>query len=421
MAVGLLTGRGSADRTLEPEAVEELLDAALERASLAGKRVLVIVPDATRTAPLPLLFRLLNERLAGTAARLDYMIALGTHPPMDEAAVDRLLGMPVAERRERWPGIRVLNHRWDQPGELRTIGTISAAEARRLTGGILAEEVPVRLNRIVEEVDILFICGPVFPHEVAGFSGGAKYLFPGIAGPEIIDFTHWLGALCTSMATIGVADTPVRRVIHRAAELVRPEVLCAAMALDGHDLHGLWIGPHVEAFAAAAALSERLNVVRVPRPLSRVLSMPAARYRDLWTAAKAMYKTEPAIADGGEVVVYAPAVDEVSYTHGRLIDQVGYHVRDYFLAQWDRFRDVPGAILAHSTHVKGSGEYDAATRRETPRIRVTLATGIPEARCRRIDLGYADPGTIDPAEWEGREAEGVLVVREAGEKLYRLA
>lgn len=421
MAVGLLTGRGSAERTLGPEAVEELLDAALERASLGGKRVLVIVPDATRTAPLPLLFRLLNQRLAGTAARLDYMIALGTHPPMDEAAIDRLFGIPAAERRRRWPGIRVLNHRWDRPGELRTIGNISAAEARRLTDGLLAEEVPVRLNRIVEEVDVLLICGPVFPHEVAGFSGGAKYLFPGIAGPEIIDFTHWLGALCTSMATIGVADTPVRRVIHRAAEFVRPEVICAAMALDGHDLHGIWIGPHVEAFAAAAALSERLNVIRVPRPFRRVLSMPAARYRDLWTAAKAMYKTEPAIADGGEVVIYAPEVDEVSYTHGRLIDQVGYHVRDYFLAQWDRFRDVPGAILAHSTHVKGSGEYDTATGLETPRIRVTLATGIPEERCRRIDLGYADPSAIDPAEWEGREADGVLVVREAGEKLYRLA
>jgi lactate racemase len=421
MALGLLTGRGSAERRLGPDEVEELLDAALERASLAGKRVLVIVPDATRTAPLPLLFRLLNERLAGAAARLDYLIALGTHPPMDEAAIDRLFGLPAAERRERWPGVRVINHRWDRSGELRTIGTISADEARRLTDGLLAEEVPVRLNRIVEEVDVLFICGPVFPHEVAGYSGGAKYLFPGIAGPEIIDFTHWLGALCTSMATIGVADTPVRRVIHRAAELVRPEVLCAAMALAGHDLHGLWIGPHVEAFEAAAALSEQLNVVRVPRPFRRVLSMPASRYDDLWTAAKAMYKTEPAIADGGEVVIYAPALDEVSYTHGRLIDQVGYHVRDYFLAQWDRFRDVPGAILAHSTHVKGSGTYDAAAGLEIPRIGVTLATAIPEERCRRIDLGYLDPSTIDPAEWEGREAEGVLVVREAGEKLYRLA
>jgi nickel-dependent lactate racemase len=413
---GLLAGRGSTSEVMADAAVEEVLERALERVPLAGRRVLAIVPDGTRTAPIPLLYRLLNRHLAPRAAGLDYLVALGTHPAMPEPAVERLLGVPAAERD---PAIRLFQHRWDAAEALRTIGVISAAEAARLTDGRLEEEVPVRLNRLVEEYDLLLLCGPVFPHEVAGYSGGAKYLFPGIAGAEIIDFTHWLGALCTSMATIGVRDTPVRRVIHRAAELVPPEVLCVTMALDGERLHGLWVGAHVEAFEAAAALSEPLNVIRVPRPFRRVLSMPAEQYDDLWTAAKAMYKTEPVVADGGEVVIYAPHLREVSYTHGRLIDQVGYHVRDYFLGQWDRFRDVPGAILAHSTHVKGSGGYDAATGIERPRIRVTLATGIPEERCRRIDLGYRDPATVDPAEWEGHE--DALVVRHAGEKLYRLA
>jgi lactate racemase len=192
------------------------------------------------------------------------------------------------------------------------------------------------------------------------------------------------------------------------------------MALDGEALHGLWAGSHLDAFEAAAELSERLNVIRVPRPFKRVLSMPAERYDDLWTAAKAMYKTEPVIADGGEVVIYAPHITEVSYTHGKLIDAVGYHVRDYFTGQWQRFKDVPGAILAHSTHVKGSGTYDPAEGIERPRIQVTLATSIPQDRCRRINLGYADHRRIDPLDWEGREDEGVLLVRHAGEKLYRL-
>jgi lactate racemase len=147
--------------------------------------------------------------------------------------------------------------------------------------------------------------------------------------------------------------------------------------------------------------------------------MAAPMYDDLWTAAKAMYKTEPVVADGGEVIIYAPHITEVSYTHGRLIDEVGYHVRDYFVKQWDRFQDVPGGILAHSTHVKGQGTYDPITRIESPRIQVTLATGIPEERCRRINLGYADYRTIDPAEWAGREAEGFLLVPHAGEMLYR--
>ena len=413
---GLLAGRGSAAEVMDDAAVEEVLARALERVPLTGRRVLAIVPDGTRTAPIPLLYRLLNGHLAPRAAGLDYLVALGTHPPMSEAAITRLVGLPAAERS---PAVRLFQHRWHEPSALRTVGVIPSAEAVRLTDGRLEADVPVRLNGLVEEYDLLLLCGPVFPHEVAGYSGGAKYLFPGIAGAEIIDFTHWLGALCTSMATIGVLDTPVRRVIHRAAGLVRPEVLAVTMALDEERLHGLWVGPHVEAFEAAAGLSERLNVIRVPRPFRRVLSMPAERYDDLWTAAKAMYKTEPVVADGGEVVIYAPHLREVSYTHGRLLDQVGYHVRDYFLGQWDRFRDVPGAILAHSTHVKGTGTYDAAAGVEHPRIRVTLATGIPEERCRRIDLAYLDPAGVDPAEWERRE--DALVVRHAGEKLYRLA
>ncbi|HEY7200558.1 MAG TPA: lactate racemase domain-containing protein [Candidatus Dormibacteraeota bacterium] len=407
---GLLAGRGSEGEVLDDAATEALLAGAVERAGLDGRRVLAIVPDATRTAPIPLLHRVLDRHLAPRAAALDYLVALGTHQPMTDGALSRLLGAPASGAR---------NPRWDDPSALRTIGVISPDEASRLTDGLIAREVPVRINRLVDDYDVLLLCGPVFPHEVAGFSGGAKYLFPGVAGAEIIDFTHWLGALCTSMATIGVRDTPVRRVIHRAAELVGPEVLCVAMVLDGEALHGLWVGGHVEAFEAAAALSERLNVIRVPRPFRRVLSMPAERYDDLWTAAKAMYKTEPVVADGGEVVIYAPHLREVSYTHGPLLDQVGYHVRDYFLGQWDRFRDVPGAILAHSTHVRGAGTY--ADGVERPRIAVTLATGIPEERCGRIGLGYADPSTIDVASWEGREPEGVLVVHHAGEKLYRLA
>jgi nickel-dependent lactate racemase len=274
---------------------------------------------------------------------------------------------------------------------------------------------------MILDYDQLVICGPVFPHEVIGFSGGAKYFFPGIAGPDIINATHWLGALVTSMKTIGIKETPVRRVVHRAAELVPRPILCIALVVKGQAFHGMYIGDYGDAWSAAADLSAQLEIVHVPRAFKRVLSMPSKLYDDLWTAAKAMYKTEPAIADGGEVVIYAPHLTEVSYTHGKLIDEVGYHVRDYFLKQTDRFASVPGMIKAHSTHVKGAGSYDASSGMEEPRIQVTLATGIPEARCRLINLGYLDYRDIDPEEWVDREDEGLLTVRNAGEMLYRAA
>ena len=415
----MVVGKGSTAATLTPEEVRQLVAEACDPLPLDGKRVLAIIPDGTRTAPIPLLCRLLHEQLGRRVARLDYLIALGTHPPMSEEAIGRLVGASAAERVKQYPNTQVFNHRWDMPETLQTIGVIARQEASRLTDGLLAEEVSVVLNKLIFDYDQLIICGPVFPHEVAGFSGGAKYLFPGIAEPDIINFTHWLGALVTSMHTIGVKDTPVRRVIHRAAEFVPRPLLCLALVLKGSALHGLYIGSHTDAWSAAADLSARLNVITVPHAFHRVLAMPAEIYDDLWTAAKGMYKTEPAVADDGEVIIYAPHITEVSYTHGRVIDQVGYHVRDYFLKQWDRFKHIPGGILAHSTHVKGMGTFDPASGIETPRIQVTLATGIPEERCRRINLGYADYRAIDPHEWAGREEEGILLVPHAGEVLYR--
>jgi nickel-dependent lactate racemase len=416
----MIIGQGSTTETLSAAGVQDLLAQALESLPLDGKRVLVIIPDGTRTAPIPLMFRLLYEQIGRRVARLDYLIALGTHPPMAGDAIDRLVGVPAAQRAERYPNVTVFNHHWNVPEALQTIGTISRDEAAQLSDGLLSTEVPVVLNRLIFDYDQIIICGPVFPHEVVGFSGGAKYLFPGIAGAEIVNFTHWLGALVTSMGLIGVKDTPVRRVIHRAAEFVPKPIFCLAMVIQRGDLHGLYAGPVLEAWSAAADLSAQLNITYVTRPFQRVLSMPAEIYDDLWTAAKAMYKTEPVVADGGEVIIYAPHITEISYTHGKLIDEVGYHVRDYFVKQWDRFKDVPGGILAHSTHVKGQGIYDSATGSETPRIQVTLATGIPEERCRRVNLGYLDYRTINPREWAGREAEGLLLVPHAGEMLYRM-
>ena len=405
---------------LSPAEVEHTLARGFANTALDGKRTLVIIPDGTRTAPIPLLFALLGETLGGRVAALDYLIALGTHPPMTEEAIDALVGVSAAERERRYPGVQVFNHQWDHPDQLARIGVISADEAVTLSDGLLRDEIPVTLNRKLLEYEHIIICGPVFPHEVAGFSGGAKYLFPGVAGPDIINFTHWLGALVTSMATIGVKDTPVRRVIHRAAQFLPRPITCIALVMHGQEFQGMAIGSYLEAFAAAADQSARLNIIYKPRPYRSVLSMPSERYDDLWTAAKAMYKTEPVIADGGEVIIYAPHISEVSYTHGKLIDEVGYHVRDYFLGQWPRFEHVPGMILAHSTHVRGAGSYDTASGVERPRIQVTLATSIPAERCARINLGYRDYHTLDPRDWAGREDEGLLLVEHAGETLYRL-
>ena len=418
--VALLAGYGSEQEVLGEDRVRGLLEAAFSGTKLAGQRVLVIIPDGTRTAPIPLMFRLLYEVMGTRVARLDYLIALGTHQPMSETAIAKLVGATPAERTAHYPKSEVYNHRWDNPANFRTVGTISSAQMQALTGGLVGRETPIALNRMIGDYDELLILGPVFPHEVAGFSGGAKYLFPGIAGREIIDSTHWLGALATSYETIGVKDTAVRRVLHHGARFVTEKmpVTCLKLVMQKNDLHGLFIGDYLTAWERAADLSAKLNIIYKPHPFKSVLSMPSAKYDDLWTAAKAMYKTEPVVADGGEVIIYAPHLKEVSVTHGEEIERVGYHVRDYFLGQWERFKELSWTVLAHSTHVKGAGTFEYGV--ETPRITVTLATGIPEAVCQRINLGYRNPRNIDPQAWANREDEGLLLVENAGEMLYRL-
>jgi nickel-dependent lactate racemase len=416
----MIVGRGSTDRFLGEGEVRELTLESLAGADLDGKRVLVIIPDSTRTAPIPLFFRLFHQALSDRVAALDYLVALGTHQPMSEEALNDLVGITAEEREITYARTNLLNHRWDLPGTLVTVGTIPSAEVEQLSRGMLEQDVPVTVNRLILDYDQAIICGPVFPHEVVGFSGGNKYLFPGISGPEVINFTHWLGALITSYEVIGSGYTPVRAVIDRAASLVEIPKLCFALVVTYEGLAGLYVSSPEEAWQSAAELSAQLHVRYVDKPFQRVLSIMPEMYDDLWTAAKGMYKMEPAIADGGEVVIYAPHITEISYTHGQIIDEVGYHVRDFFAKQWDQFKDYPWGILAHSTHLRGIGSYEPSSGIELPRIQVTLATGIPQERCEKVNLGYLDPSSIDVSRWQDREDEGILVVPKAGELLYRV-
>ena len=414
----MVAGKGFVDRPLGSDEIREIVSTAADELRVDGKRVLVIIPDGTRTMPMPLMFELLQQEVGIRAAACDYLVALGTHPLMRDAQLSSLIGQPVAN------GVsgpsKILNHRWDLPGTFSELGKIPKDEVVRVSGGLLDETIPVRINRMIFDYDQILICGPVFPHEVVGFSGGNKYLFPGIGGPEIIGLTHWLGALLGSYELIGTGSTPVRELIDLAAELVKVPVSCLSLVVKDEGVSGLYFGTAKEAWGAAAALSAQEHIVWVDQPLQRVLSVMPTLYDDLWTAAKGMYKAEPAVADGGEVIIYAPHISEVSYTHGPDIDKVGYHCRDYFVKQWDKFKDAPRSVLAHSTHLKGKGHYDADTGAETPRITVTLATGIPEERCRKLNLNYVDPKSIDPATWSGRESEGGKLIPRAGEVLYRL-
>lgn len=406
-------------QSLAPDAVRQLVARFVEQHAFGAKRVLCVVPDGTRTLPLGLLFRAFHDAAAPLARQIDLMIALGTHPPLSEAQILQRMEWTPEERAGRFGRVRVFNHTWDQPATLRRLGTIPAREIASFSGGLFSMDVPVDINARIEDYDVLLVMGPVFPHEVVGFSGGNKYFFPGIGGAEILNFFHWLGAVVTNPMIIGNKWTPVRQVVDRAAALIPKEKLCLAMVVDGSHVHGLFAGGTVEAWDDASDLSAQVHITIKPWPYHRVLSCAPPMYDELWVAGKCMYKLEPVLADGAELIIYAPHLREISLVHGHLIRQIGYHCRDYFLKQWNRFKHYPWGVLAHSTHVHGLGTYDNGI--ETPRVRVTLATGIPEDQCRQINLGYRDPMSIRVEDFQNREAEGILHVPKAGERLYHLA
>lgn len=387
----------------------------------ARRKILVLIPDHTRSVPLPMLFRMIVDVLHD-AKQLDFMVALGTHPPLSEENLNKLVGISTEERRTKFRQIGLLNHDWADPTALSTIGWMESDEIRSIAKESwhpsLPERVEIRLNRVALAYDQIIILGPTFPHEVAGYSGGAKYLFPGISGPEMINATHWLGALAGVVGTIGHKQTPVRAMIDAAASRLDTPVSLAALVMNDHELAGIFLGDLHEAWNAAADLSAQRNVVWVDQPFQRVLSCAPAMYDELWTAAKAMYKLEPVVAMGGEVVIYAPHLDVVSLSHGKYIFKIGYHILPYFLNDWAHYQHIPLGVLAHSTHLRGWGRMENGI--EKANVNVTLASMIPAADCARLNLGYLDPATIRLEEWQGKESEGILHVPQAGEMLYSI-
>jgi nickel-dependent lactate racemase len=410
-------GEGSPKAVLREDGAAAIIAAGVPAEFYVNKRVLVLTPDATRTCPLPMMVQAIRRAIGARCARLDFMVALGTHTPLPPEGIRALYG--ISDPGRDFPHSAFFNHEWDRPDTFRRIGVLPAAEVEALSGGLLSEDLPIEINRRIFDYDLVLIAGPVFPHEVAGFSGGAKYLFPGVSGGEFLHFFHWLGAVISCRKIIGIKDTPVRRLIDRALDTVGVPVRCLAMVVNhGTGLCGLYAGDAREAWSRAADLSARIHIVTKRRPFRLVLGIAPAMYDEIWTAGKVMYKLEQVVADQGTLIIYAPHIREISRTWGRHIEEVGYHIREYLLAHMDRLKHVPRGVLAHLTHVRGTGSYAGGVER--PAVNLVLASSIPEDVCRRINVGYMDPRGIRLADYMNREDEGILCVDPAGEILHRL-
>src|SRR5690349_21615413 len=264
---------------LQAPQVQEIVRRTCPTEAFRDKRVLLIVPDGTRTAPIGAVFEALYRHLGQVTKAFDVIIALGTHQPMSEAAICRRLEISETQRHQDYAQVRFFNHAWDDPSSLKQIGSLSSQDVRELTDGLFAMEVPVEINRLVYDYDRLIIVGPVFPHEVVGFSGGNKYLFPGIAGPQILNFFHWLGAVVTNPRIIGNKWTPVRKVVDRAGAMVKIDKRCFCLVVgQENNLLGLFAGTPEAAWDQASDLSAQIHISYKSKPFHTILSCAPPMY-----------------------------------------------------------------------------------------------------------------------------------------------
>ena len=384
-----------------------------------GERVLAIIPDKTRDDNTHELFPAANEFLLKRgAASFDALVAQGTHPPMSES--QKLSKIGCAD----FSG-QLFDHRWDEPEELITLGELSAATVHELTNGLIDHLVPVSINKLLAPgiYDTVLVFGATVPHEVAGFAGGAKYFFPGVAGPELTHTTHWLGALAGIENIIGQVDTPTRRLIEAATDLVPARIISLNTVVSRNDgelvTYALFAGDVREAFRRATEVSRQIHIRYTGRKYKRVVALLDPHYDELWVGGKASYKLGAIIEEGGELIIYAPHLKKLSETHGALIEKYGY-------APLESVRDMLGVsqelrenlcIAAHLAHVAYAGRLDGEGK-VVPRYKITMASGLDEPTCRRVNLGYIDHRSFDYNSM--RSDPDTLIVADAGRDLYRV-
>jgi len=421
IAIPTVIGRGAPELSLSPSELREILAEALDDI-VGGERVLAIIPDKTRDDNTHLLLPFAADILSSKrVGQFDALVAQGTHPPMTMAEKQAKIGA----LENSLPGLgQVFDHRWDHPEELVTIGELAASRVHELTGGLIDRSIPLTINRLLAKdiYDTVLVFGGTVPHEVAGFAGGAKYFFPGVAGPELTHATHWLGALATIEEIIGRVETPTRHLIEAAADFIAARVIAFTSVMtrdDSDDLvtHALFAGEFRESLRQAAAVSRQIHIKYTGRKYKRVVALLDEHYDDLWVGGKASYRLGPVIEEGGELIIYAPHLTRISETHGRLIERYGYAplevIKELVATHAELEENL--CVAAHLAHVSFAGREDSSGRM-IPRYEITMATGIDEETCRRVNLGYMDYRTFRREDYE--PDPDTLIVERAGRDLY---
>jgi lactate racemase len=391
-----------------------------------AKKILVLFPDYTRIDFSHMIAPSIAERYQDS--RIDFLNAGGTHRPMmQEEFVKKLDLVPFRN-------IKFLNHSFSDPSCLATTGKIDSCLVKEKTEGMLASEIKITVNKLIfSDYDLIIALSGTVPHEAAGYSGGLKIFFPGISGPEVIDAFHWAAVLVGIPKILGTVDNNGRDIINAGARAIFSNIKCPIYSYNMVNIEsrsgavptGLYIDKDydgfISAYRKAAGASSKVHIKYLESPLSQVVQEIPSNYDEIWLAGKGSYKLQKpgVLKKGAEVIIYAPHI-KCFHTNPDIEEDLfslGYHCRDHICSLMKNAANISRNAASHLINVCGPGIFDPETRKEDLAFKVTLATSIPEDKCKKVGLGYRNPSTIIKNDFN---SPGKLWIEEGGKYLYEL-
>ena len=354
--MGIYTGAGGVNRVVGDDELRKMIVETVEHDGLP-RRMLLLPPDHTRLNSHAGEITAIIWELYSQKCEIDVMPALGTHAPMGEHELRMMFGDAI-------PLERFFVHDWRN--DVRALGVVPSEYMKELSKGRLDCEVKIEVNnRLFAGYDLILSIGQVVPHEVVGMANYTKNLMVGVGGSDIINKSHFLGAVSNMELIMGRADTPVRKLFNYGASFLKdlPIVFMqTVMAKDENGrmvMRGFYTGTGDEVFQAAAKLSVEVNFTLLDEPLRKVVVyLDPEEFKSTWLGNKAIYRTRMAIADGGELVILAPGLKECGEDkeNDRLIRKYGYRGTPHTLEMVEKNPELRANLGAAAHLIHGSSE-----------------------------------------------------------------
>lgn len=324
-------------------------------------KILLLPPDLTRMHSYAGKITAMYYSMLKDSCKVDIMPALGTHETMTKEECLEFFGEDV-------PYEAIFSHKWRT--DIVKIGQVPSDYVTEVSEGLIDYAIDVEVNKrlIDASYDLIISIGQVVPHEVVGMANYTKNILVGCGGKNMINRSHFLGAVYGMERMMGCDDTPVRKVFDYAEENFMQNiplmyVLTVTTVENNHvNLNGLFIGRDRNLFKEAVALSQEKNLIFMDKPLKKVVVyLDEREFKSTWLGNKAVYRTRMAIADDGELIILAPGVRKFGEDEAidKLIRKYGYvgrlKILDYYKANNDLKENLSAA--AHLIHGSSDGRF----------------------------------------------------------------